>query len=383
MRFIDQDKASYDTLDDEAFKKATLQGWKRIPGGTDHAFPQFKLPASSSKEVKKDFVYNILGAAEEERSKIMQLLLIASGQKAPNTPKTITYIYKDQLSITLKDKQREIKNNSFKPMKNQNYILVYNLKDQSQYLNISEKLELLSKIEGSKFILVGVHSALESKHLSEAESELKALAKQYHAQSVIIDLKTRNCIQPLKQRIERPCEALKRTHDQEKNDLPFVNTIAKQPIYFTHLEAQKYWRNWRIVGVVVAFFLLTPLSLIATLPLFFRAQKNDSIKELDITIDKYQEVKQKRKAWYAAIQEQLNEEGLTIDSKPIKPKKILDDSGFDEGNFHLYMDRAQYERFKLFEEHDLAYLKANVTLEQIEQSKAESLAIMRGLELTM
>lgn len=380
MKFKGNKNSINDTINPEAFLEATFRGEKRISGGTHHRLPKFDLIKPNIQRDPIDFIYNIMGA-DDERSKIMELLLIAADLRSLVKRDKVAYSCGDQLNVILRNKIQPIKNESFKPAKDQKYVLVYNMKDSAQYLNVSEKLKLFSKA-GNKFILVGMHSGLASEQISTAEFQLKELAQKYNAQSTIVDLKTPHCIQPLKQMIEQPCKDIQEKYDQEKNDLAFPNTIAKQPIYFTLFEAQKSRRNWRIFGIVLAAIVFTPLSLFATVPLFFWAQKQNPIKELVVTKEKYKEVKLKREDWYKEIPSALNKADRR-ESNRSKPKKVKDDVNFDDKKLHFYVDRAQYKRFKLFEENDLEYLKENVTLGEIKQSKEESLAIMRGLKLTI
>ena len=141
---------------------------------------------------------------------------------------------------------------------------------------------------------------------------------------------------------------------------------------------QNKHRIIRIAIVVLAAILLTPLSLLLSIPLLFsatrKAELNNPIKKLVTSKDECDAVKAKRKALRIELK---GKDKKTKDFD--KPKKVLISKN---GAQVVYLvDKAQLARFRLFSIHEQAYLNDNKQKikEQVKASKAESKQIMRAL----
>lgn len=122
--------------------------------------------------------------------------------------------------------------------------------------------------------------------------------------------------------------------------------------------------------VLLFAFLLTPISLLITFPLWYWAKRTESVQKLTVSISDYNEVKRRRQA-LRGDQPKIHD--------PQKPKKLLLSS---YGSQRVYLvDRAQRDRYLFFSENNVvSLLRRKSEVEKfMRESRSESKRIVWGL----
>lgn len=135
-------------------------------------------------------------------------------------------------------------------------------------------------------------------------------------------------------------------------------------------ELQQEKRNFKTFLVILFAIILTPLSLIVSIPLWIRAKRDEPIQQVTTSVSDYEEVKRRRKLM-RGDEPKMHDEN--------KPKKVLI---ADDGKERVYlMDREQAARYRLFTKTKLADLeakKASIKSEVV-VSKGKSVSLVRNM----
>lgn len=138
-----------------------------------------------------------------------------------------------------------------------------------------------------------------------------------------------------------------------------INHFIKKYQYHKQLDRRKKM----LFGMMLAAIFLTPASLVVTLIIWGIVTHNEPIKKITLTKDQEKEIREKRKNFDATNKKIVNK---------YKPKKVLLQK---ENNHTVYLvDKAQFNRIKFFQRHDLVYLNSQKrqTQKQITENKIES-----------
>lgn len=120
------------------------------------------------------------------------------------------------------------------------------------------------------------------------------------------------------------------------------------------------------IAIGVLAIILTPVSLLLTLPMYFYSKRNTDIQKLEISQETYDEVKEKKRL----LKQYTN---YKVEKDDQKPKKVFMNQN-EKNKFVYLVDKSQLARFKLFSKHNLGYLKDNAEkiANQVQHSRAES-----------
>lgn len=158
------------------------------------------------------------------------------------------------------------------------------------------------------------------------------------------------------ERLRREYEAAQKQKESEKpfvvketgeivNKRTGVNSKEKRELYQKLYAEQVAKRRVRTALVVIAAIVFTPLSLLISLPLWFRAKRNEPIKKVEDTISNFREVKNKKRAW-RDDQHQTHKDRLECTSD----KKIV-----------RYMDAHKFKEHMEFKNQTLEHLNDHKT----------------------
>jgi hypothetical protein len=147
-------------------------------------------------------------------------------------------------------------------------------------------------------------------------------------------------------------------------------------LFYTALyQDQLKKRKIRTILVIIAAIVLTPLSLLISLPLWLKAKRNETIQKIETSNDVINNVRHTRDMYWKKQSLQvrmlkqmhdsacINNDKLSSDKKP--KKVIIAGKG---NNVVIYTDKFAAQRFNLFKNNAVN----NLTLEQIDSSKMQS-----------